>query len=687
MMDQQVAILLRETYRDQFNHQVLLKNEKIMFDYLMSRPDVVTDLMPGLLAEYKVSKKKLEKLSELEDVDDKLVETNALIRQIETGITPKLINILGSYLLQTNQIPAGCALLPLIEVVAQLEKIEKFTDDSPLSPFSEEFPVGVDGSVLNYVMRKMCHLFDIHVLCKDPANVDICRIYESKDAGFTNLCTLYEFAKNEYIKNKVKGTAKKLLKEKFKFTGLKPSKVVRLLLSTKDKHLVFNDEYDKILGADRTGGDNFVGVYMMLVRDNLRKMYGDFEPEPVRNISDVLTNEKVRKFSLEKSKNLYEMMKLFREKYKYTDIDSFQFVYRNFMECIKLTSDPVPDDFNKTGIQVAKKCQEKMWNYAYSIYTNAESVDKFFERLDKIRDSNIKVTDEVGISDLCLKYFERIFKTLIKWKGARGSFISKQDLEFAVQLLLGISEKQFNEMYDPISDTANLRMITSAEVAPRKQLLPRSKAFLPEVERVESKNLDLMLILEFLPNDVKYDEDRANELKVLQRKLEKEKAELLKKYDPNQNPLESVYGLEKQIENVGLKYQKIKTERDVLAYTFSNVMKLAVDKFIKRVNLKKIDKDLIIHVLMIINSKNVEYVKDFFDMSQKVNEYESEEVLDDLFEDEEKEEVDKVESESDESEIEIESDRDDKSDESDESDFVEDQDEGYDMDGDEDEHE
>lgn len=134
----------------------------------------------------------------------------------------------------------------------------------------------------------------------------------------------------------------------------------------------------------------------MGLRRELHDIYGDInlkaleieQVKKLKNIKDVLKDEDIRLFSVKKVKDLYEMMKQFKDNFiigihpdtkapiPYYDIEAFNFVFMNFLDCLsrivkfdKFDKSLVPIDF-KTEMEfnTSKECMEELWKYAYYTY-------------------------------------------------------------------------------------------------------------------------------------------------------------------------------------------------------------------------------------------------------------------------------------------------------------------------------
>jgi hypothetical protein len=236
-----------------------------------------------------------------------------------------------------------------------------------------------------------------------------------------HLENIYTFYKNKYVFDIVTNKAKELLDLKYK-----KEFDYKLLLSTRQKYkdIIFNDKEDLILGNE----SNFVGKYLMEKREELYKLYGDIDYKmsviavKENKLNEIFKDEKIREFSLQKTKDLFEMLKLF-QKYnnKYSDIEAFQFIFKNFLDCIhqvkfeNFDKSLVPIEFKKQF--VSKDCIEELWMYCYYIYKISLKLQTdlpLFDIMEKLR----KVKSLESLKDISLLPFDMFdeFKKVIKKK-------------------------------------------------------------------------------------------------------------------------------------------------------------------------------------------------------------------------------------------------------------------------------
>lgn len=224
---------------------------------------------------------------------------------------------------------------------------------------------------------------------------------------FSELKDRYHELKDDYIKINVQKTFEELTRIKYAPTYTKegevgvPSKNVILLISTlKDySDISFTDREETILGQ------GYASAVLMTIRQELDEFYkkhGDIDfkklekdkVKKLKNTADILKDEDIRLFSIKKVKELYQMMKQFKSKYfmtnldgkqiPYSDIEAFNFIFLNFLDCIikivkfdKFDKSLVPDDFStEMEFNASKECMEELWKYTFFIYQSTLQIAK-----------------------------------------------------------------------------------------------------------------------------------------------------------------------------------------------------------------------------------------------------------------------------------------------------------------------
>jgi len=271
-------------------------------------------------------------------------------------------------------------------------------------------------NVQQYIIKNLLDSFGVEDSYKKIKQLDEKLFLSNQELG-----NMYEYYKNKYLFDTVIIKAKELLDLKYK-----KEFDYKLLLSTRQKYkdIIFNDKEDLILGNEF----NFVGKYLMDKRDELYKLYGDIEYKmsvidvKENKLNEILKDEKIREFSLQKTKDLFEMLKLF-QKYnnKYTDIEAFQFIFKNFLDCIHqikfqdFDKSLVPIEFKKQF--VSKDCIEELWMYCYYIYKISLKLQEkvpLFDIMEKLR----IVKSLESLKDISLLPFDMFdsFKKVIEKK-------------------------------------------------------------------------------------------------------------------------------------------------------------------------------------------------------------------------------------------------------------------------------
>jgi hypothetical protein len=223
--------------------------------------------------------------------------------------------------------------------------------------------------------------------------------------------TGYKYEHLNYIDKKIAyehgillKTASDLLNKKYECKDKEPSHIAKLLLSTEDQVIIYNDESDPIFGSGgNPSTNNFIGKKLMSIRDDvLKKKYMGYKVElpKIKMISDMFQNKTILEFALAKVKDLNNMILYVKEilqKPQFTDLQAFQFIYKNFLDCIekrtekdekdntkivtkyitysKFNKANVPADFTEiTGINCSKECKQELWKYMYYVYTRTLSL-------------------------------------------------------------------------------------------------------------------------------------------------------------------------------------------------------------------------------------------------------------------------------------------------------------------------
>ena len=289
-----------------------------------------------------------------------------------------------------------------------------FNDDSIHSPYyytpdlSMMYIIGAFSypSLIHYAYSKMFELFGE---IKDKKYV----LYNQFEAykmiqkeisekvfifcDFSEMKDTYHRLKDEYVTTNVQKIFNELTRLKYAplYTidgklGI-PSKNVILLLSTLKEYstLSFKDTEDVILGQ------GFAGSILTDICKELYTIYGkiDFETleksKKLKTMIDVLKDEDIRLFSIKRVKDLYEMMKRFKDtfllsvdphtlkKNYYTDLEAFNFIFKNFLDCIvkrvrfdKFDKSLIPSDFKaEMHFNVSVDCLEELWKYTFYIYS------------------------------------------------------------------------------------------------------------------------------------------------------------------------------------------------------------------------------------------------------------------------------------------------------------------------------
>ena len=331
-----------------------------------------------------------------------------------------------------------------VENIADLYIIKENTDKH--CPFYEIMmkDIYVYYNIQQYVIKNLLDSFgviDSYQKIKDQSNVE--------------LGNIYQHYKNKFLYDTVIMKAKELIDLKYK-----KEFDYKLLLSTRQKYkdIIFDDKEDFILG----NGFNFVGKYLMDKREELYKQYGDIDYkmsvtiEKENKLNDLLKDEKIRTFSLQKTKDLFEMLKLFQKynkKYsdKYSYIEAFQFIFKNFLDCIHQIK---LEDFNKSLVpiefkkqfNVSKDCIEELWMYCYYIYKISSKLEKdlpLFDIMEKLR----KIKSLKSLKDISLLPFDMFDSFAKKASNVEVSKETNKSTRFDKKLLTEETSIDFTKFY------------------------------------------------------------------------------------------------------------------------------------------------------------------------------------------------------------------------------------------------
>jgi len=257
-------------------------------------------------------------------------------------------------------------------------------DHSKYSPYFME-PIKIHSftypSIMHYVRSKQFEWFGFNMFT-------VYEMVKNEDHG--TLKKMYDEMITNYIYKKVSDKSSELLLDKYKYTE-KMSKNNTLLLSTLSayEHIVFNDREDFLLGIGDGSGQNFIGKYMEKIRAKLFDEYGHptipvLQTPKLVSISKILKDEDVLLFTTQKVKDLYSMMKQSKENFKYTDIESFYFIYKNFLDCVSkikiptFNKDNIPHDFESVmGFKVDKECLSELWKYTFFTYAITKQINNW----------------------------------------------------------------------------------------------------------------------------------------------------------------------------------------------------------------------------------------------------------------------------------------------------------------------
>ena len=515
-----IASVLRATHYKEYNENVDRKNKEEIISFYID--DLVNKNVKDKIDRY-VSKKnllyELEKNNQLDPLINRLVKLKELnqIKNFKYTFSPINENEIVKHefidlpdfiesdsknkkdkkdIKKTEKINKPYDIMNFLESPVEISKTKSSTipsdsndmfyvnDESEHSPYFME-PININSivypSVMHYVRAKQFEFFGFNMF----------KAYEMvKDEDHEKLKTMYEDFLRNYINKKVTEKASELLNEKYKYTE-KISKNNTLLLSTINeyKNIIFNDHEDFLLGIGDGNGQNFIGKYMEKIRSKLFEEYNYLViqalPKPkIVSISSILKDENMLLFTKQKVKDLYLMMKLSKENFNYTDIESFYFIYKNFLDCITQINIPtfnkenVPHDFEKSmDIKVNKECLTEMWKYAFYIYAATKKVDNW-KLLISMRD--YKSLDFLNKKDV--------------FKG--DSFDSFKNLEIEKMPMEEIKIKRFNENIIKQSEKIDYSLFKITDESEYSSLLPKHIKQVSNIFKKWFKNESVLNIID-----------------------------------------------------------------------------------------------------------------------------------------------------------------------------------------------
>ena len=505
---QEIAQLIRHQHYKTYNISIDMKKEDELVSYYIDRivnqrnvdAKLRLDIKRKLLSELEAKgqliplMKRLTKLKEMGNFED-FEYTLFPLHENDVKRTEAQKHMLDEY---KSPAPSN--------VVTEQNGVFHITKDSYYHPESYtyfklglfEFP-----TVMHYIYFKMFIFFN-------HTPIESYKMLKQNDSfiDIKSLKHLYHQQKHNYLYKKVMDTSKSLLDKKYKYVS-PPSSLIKLLLGTKhDYHdIVFNDKHDYILGVGDGKGENFIGKYLKMVREQLFDKYGKdlkqfpalVKQKPVY-MSDILKDESILSFSKSKTKDVYDMMKQFQSLIvkdvvnvhplaadpdmavknetktiveKYTDMESFQFIFKNFLSCMskyyieKFDKTKIPTDFHKE-FDVSKEGLAELWSYMFHTYAYTKQINKpnVFKLMINRRDQSslhalkqLKVAKEDSFD---------LFKQMPSYEYKEGEF----------------KETVFDEMVLKDSDRVNIldyRKLKASSNSAFSSLLPKH---IQQVERV-----------------------------------------------------------------------------------------------------------------------------------------------------------------------------------------------------------
>ena len=445
-------------------------------------------------------------------------------------------------------------------------KILRFSDESPLSPYyNNTFEVKhfVFPSVFHYVYYKLL-LNILYVILKEisskenpikyahdllllPVKEDIeVPLFKSiQDITSIYLQTL-EYYKDIVLKNR----AIKALY--YKFRDVDDSKMVKLLIASNPKVLVYNNDDDLILGTGpiRQGkyeGQNFIGKLMTEIRDNLVIKYGeislskiDMDMSPRRIVKNNIILTEYARNKIREIVYVFIIYCIYIKETRIITLENAKFVIdqlyyksseklKKIEKTIKIPKmnrefkEDVENLTNDAKFKIDKNAMDKLWSY---IYVFSELVDY-----------------EIKEKELNKYRLVDIIRTPIDYETV-GQFIGNIEYE----------PKEFfiNSVKDAISKYGSI-CVGMGLIAENKKDRIETKC-LP-IDNDDSSNLEKLSgkcsikLLESIKDGVAYDEFYVSiystDLSMLRtdyvHKLEKECSDLIKTEDKKENCVLDVF--------------------------------------------------------------------------------------------------------------------------------------------------
>jgi len=344
-----------------------------------------------------------------------------------------------------------------------------------LSPFIYTGMLNINGlqypTVMHYIITM---LFSTLPDVKDIENAHKLILLNPEGSQDDNLNydnyeqLFYKYDNEKYYQfNKLKKQlAAKGLNKKFEDIGLQ-----ELLLATGNNELIWNDPYDEILGSGFSkGGENFVGKYMMEMRDKIKKNEQTIENIKQSDIKRIMENDIfMRSWS---EMRLYDICKVVKQvkKYiikKYEKNETEVVVNSKFIsdvlnkvyyQCNDLVPDfekikPTPPQYFRTlvkkcfGYNTSEDIVILLWDrIVIMIYFISQHVPK----LKNIKNVLAKIEIAVSSKNKCIKIIDNnednciisaivnILNKLNKFNESQGYSTStnKDDIETAINIIL-----------------------------------------------------------------------------------------------------------------------------------------------------------------------------------------------------------------------------------------------------------
>jgi predicted NAD-dependent protein-ADP-ribosyltransferase YbiA (DUF1768 family) len=315
--------------------------------------------------------------------------------------------------------------------------------------------------------------------------------------------------RGETYNNKIKELAVVGLNKKFENEDFQYD-----LLITETSYLVWNDMSDLILGGDgRTAGENFVGKYLMRIRENVRNVHTQETVNPddvsAEDISKIVKNRFIKKFIGLQVNNICKFALIIKRYKKKNSKDMFNYVFNNILNksspVYNVTSS-IPDEFcdivNKEcrmcleieNFVISDEILEKMWNYIWSmifviinhVKTKSEDgVVNIYEMSRVIRTvQDIQTLKKTNVENIIMEDdLNQIVNCLVNvttMMNVDKKIIQKKDIDIATSLILG----------KDIRHIENTDILTQSEPVKKSEVFDENEINIDNIDDEEQEDVE-----------------------------------------------------------------------------------------------------------------------------------------------------------------------------------------------------